>query len=83
MPKRQRKPCCNEKSYYRKKRRHNNVSPSRGDIIEMDNATKLTMLQLEVDILRAQISLLQKQLRELCPPPSTGKKQEIRGCWIM
>ena len=83
MGKRRRKPDHIGEPYYRKRRRYDSMSPSRGDAMEMDNATRITMLQLNVDILSAQVKLLQKQVNESRKEPPTGQKEESSICCIL
>ena len=49
----------------------------------MENATKIRMLQIEVDILSAQVTLLRRQLNDLRQEPPTGQKDENSICPIM
>ena len=83
MPKRRRKPIYVEEPSYKKRRRHCSLSPSRGYDKEMENATKLSMLQVEVDILRAQVTLLRRELQQLTQPLPTNKKDDNSVCIIM
>ena len=83
MPKRRRKPIYVEEPSYKRRRRHCSLSPSRGNDKEMENATKLSMLQVEVDILRAQVTLLRREVEQLTEPPPTSKKDGNSICIIM
>ena len=68
---------------YGKRRRHFSVSPSYGDDIITENRSRLKTLQLEVDILRAQLVLLRAQLDELCQERLTAEKVKESNCQIM
>ena len=83
MPKRRRKPIYVEEPSYKKRRRHRSLSPSMGNDKEMENATKLSMLQVEVDVLRAQVTLLRREVKQLTQPPTTNKKDANSICIIM
>ena len=78
MPKRSRKPEYNEEPCYKKRRRHYSSSPSRGRDNQIENYRKIRMLQIEVDILRAQVTLLQRQLNGLRQAPPTGLLNDLR-----
>ena len=81
MPKRQRSKYIDEQRY-RKRRLHITVSPSSGNDIITDHAVQLRTLQLEVDILRAQIVILRRQIEELVRERSTGEQVEQSSCVI-
>ena len=81
MPKRKRSNYHDEQRYG-KRRRHFSVSPSIGDDIINDNASRLRTLQLVVDILRAQLVILRTQLDELSRERSTGEQVEQSSCVI-
>ena len=49
----------------------------------MENANQITTLQLEVDILRAQIKLLHTQVNNLRKEPLRGQEEENSTCTIL
>ena len=76
MPKRNRMPQKYEERPYKKRRRHWSVSPSKGRENEMKNETQISQLQIELHILRAQVSLLRRDIHELRLAQPTVQHQE-------
>ena len=82
MPKRKRSN-YNDNQRYGKRSRRFTVSPSIGDDIITDHAAQLRTLQLELDILRAQIVILRREIDELNRKKLKGEKVKKRTCLIM
>ena len=76
MTKRSRKSDYYEQPRNKKRRRLYSLSPARGRQDEMNNSTKIRDLLIEVQILRAQIILLQRELQELRESQSTEHLHE-------
>ena len=83
MPKRRRKPEYTGESNHRKRRRHNSLSPSSESANEMENAIQIRKLQIELDILKAQLKLLRRQLNDIRQVPLLGKEDEKSSCSLM
>ena len=83
MPKRIRNTEFRRDRDYRKKRRYNSLSPSRGRHNKIDIDTQMRILQMNLDLLRAQVKLLRKEVRDLRQQPPTGQKHEKSTCAIM
>ena len=76
MPKRTTMSRYNEQSCKKKRRRYRSLSPARERDEEIENATKIMQLMIEVQILKAQVTVLQRQLKDLCQTQPTGQLRE-------
>ena len=65
-----------EQSCKKKRRRYYSLSPARGRDDEIENATKIRQLLIEVQILKAQVIVLRRKLNELSQTQPTG---QLRG----
>ena len=76
MSKRTRMPRYNERSCKEKRRRYRSLSPARERDEEIDHSTKIMQLMIEIQILRAQVTVLQRKLQDLCHTQATGQLRE-------
>ena len=76
MTKRSRNSAYYEQPRKKKRRRSHSQSPARGSQDEMDNSAKIRELSLEVQILRAHIILLQREVQEFRHSQSTEQLNE-------
>ena len=49
----------------------------------MDNAKQIRILQMDVDLLRANVKLLRKEVHDLRQPPVTGQEDDKTICSVM
>ena len=82
MPKRQR-PYYEGENYITKRRRYDGVSESRADALATENERNLTLLKMEVEILRAQVTILRREIKQLRPAVPKGTIKENRNFWLM
>ena len=82
MPKRRSRP---EDRVYTKRRRRYSRSPSRGSVTDLDYNRQLASIQLELQLLKAQIQILRREIIDIREQRLSGKKDEEvkRSCIIM
>ena len=72
-----------ERGYRNKRRRISSLSPSRGRPNDIDVETHIRILEMNIDILRAQLKIIRKELYDLRQPSPTGQKNENSVCLLM
>ena len=82
MSKRIRMPDQYEERRHRKRRCKCTRSPSTGRDYDLEIEKQIFNLKMELDILRAQVTLLRKKLQDLQQPPS-GQKDDTNICIFM
>ena len=59
------------------------MSESRADALATENERNLTLLKMEVEILRAQVTILRREIKQLRPAVPKGTIKENRNCSLM
>ena len=85
MSKRRRRSENIPERFFTKRRRRHSLSPSRGPVTELEYTRQLSNLQLELDLLRAQIRLLRREINDIREQQSSGDGDEEvkRTCSLM
>ena len=84
MPKRRRHTGCRRGQDYRNKRRRCcSLSPSCGEPNDIEINNHIRSLEMNIDILRAQVKLLRKEVQALRQRPARGQKDVRSACSIM
>ena len=85
MPKRRTRPENTQERLLTKRRRRYSRSPSREPISDLDYTRQLSCLQLELQLLKAQIRVLRREIRDIREQRSSGDKDEEvkRSCVMM
>ena len=72
-----------ERHHRNKRRRYSILSPSTGRPNENDLDAKIRIMEINIDLLRAQLKLLRKEVHDLRHPPPTGRKHTKTNCIVM
>ena len=72
-----------QRDYRSKRSRYFSLSPSRRRPTEIDIDIKIRELEMKIDVLRAELMLLRKEVKELKHPPQAGKVQSKDICTLM
>ena len=75
--------CSRERHYRNKRRRYTSLSPTRGESNDIDIKNHIESLEMNIDILRAQLVLLRKEVEDLRQRPARGQKHGKSACSIM
>ena len=76
MPKRRSRPENIQELLSSKRRRRYSRSPSSGPVMDLDYTRQLSCLQLEVQLLKAQIRILRREIIDLREQQISGDKDE-------
>ena len=72
-----------DKVYQRKRRRYDSVSPLREDDQDIVIQEQIRSLEMKIDLLRAQIKLLQREVKDRRQRPARGQNEGRTFCIIM
>ena len=85
MSKRRRRPENQSGRVLKRRKRRHSVSPSRGAILEMEYTTQVANLQMQIDVLRAQLCLVRREINKIQQENSSGNGDDEvkRKCSLM
>lgn len=72
-----------ERVYRSKRRRYNSLSPSREEPHDIAIQQQIRRLEMDIDLLRAQIKLLRREVQDRRQRPARGQNEGRTTCSIM